>query len=34
LKPLHSRASELVQVFAKVELIWRGRKWAVDMLGH
>jgi ribonuclease HI len=34
LKPLHARAGELLRAFAKVELIWRGRKWAVDVLGH
>jgi ribonuclease HI len=34
LKPLHAQASELMEAFQEVELIWRGRKWAVEVLGH
>ena len=34
LKPLHETAQSLVKTFQKVDLIWRGRDWAVDILGH
>jgi ribonuclease HI len=34
LKPLHAQAAELVKRFGRVELIWRGRAWAVQILGH
>ena len=34
LQPLHLRAAHLMQRFAKVELTWRGRAWAVKVLGH
>ena len=34
LKPLHAQASELIKAFENVELSWRGRDWAVEVLGH
>ena len=34
LRPLHATATELIRSFGEVALEWRGRNWAVSVLGH